>query len=92
MTRRATKKMLRRAELAFSQERFHDAERTYRDMISRFQDSAPSLLDQAACLIGLIRTLYAMNRDSDAVVVAESAGDILCVPVERIEERMEVAA
>ena len=71
MSRRATKKLLRKASIATQEERWHDAEVLYGELLSAFGENAPSLLDYAGCTFGLIRTLYALNRDIEAINLAE---------------------
>jgi hypothetical protein len=73
MTRRATKKTLRRAEQAFEEQRYADGEELYLELMEGFKFAAPSLLDYAACIFGLIRILYATNRDEQAQSLAHSA-------------------
>lgn len=77
MARRATKKLLRRAEEALNERRLVEAERMYGELLTRFEQITPSLLDHAACVFGLIRTLYALDRDDDARAVAEDAHRLL---------------
>jgi hypothetical protein len=88
MKRRATKKMLRRAEQAFREERYDEAEQIYGDLLDRFEYAPPSLLDYAACILGLIRTFYVTDRDEEALVLADSAGKALS----ETRELAEVAA
>lgn len=85
MSRRTIKKLLRRAEEAMLDERFADAEAIYRRMFDAFNDSAPSLLDHAGCIYGLVRALFLLNRDSEATALAESAIDVLSVPRETVQ-------
>lgn len=92
MTRRATKKMLHRAESAIREERFADAEETYRQLLIRFEHATPSLLDFAACVVGLIRTLYASGQDHEAIIMAERAPELLDAMDTLEPERIEVAA
>jgi hypothetical protein len=88
MKRRATKKMLRRAEQAFREELYDEAERIYGDLLKRFEYAPPSLLDYAACILGLIRIFYVTSRDEEAVALADSAQRELS----RERELVEVAA
>ena len=73
MTRRATKKMLRRAEQALREQRCFEAEEIYMTLMNHFESEPPSLLDYVACVFGLIRTFYATNRDEEARALAYSA-------------------
>jgi hypothetical protein len=78
MKRRATKKMLRRAEQAFSEERYADAEQIYGQLLADFDLAGQSIYDYAACVFGLLRTLYTTNRDDEAISLAQSASQTLC--------------
>ncbi len=77
MTRRAIKKWLRRAEDALREERFADAAGIYDEMLHRFEEETPSLLDHAGVIFGKVRALHGLDYEREAIAVAESAGDLL---------------
>jgi hypothetical protein len=77
MSRRAIKKMLRRAEEAIRDERFDDAENIYRRMLDAFSITTPSLLDHAGAIWGLVQTLHYKNQPERAIQMAQEAGNII---------------
>jgi hypothetical protein len=77
MTRRAIKKMLRRSEEAIREDRPGDAECIYRTLLEAFQTEPPSLLDHAAAIYGLVKSLHAQDETERAIAVAQSACSIL---------------
>jgi hypothetical protein len=77
MSRRAIKKMLRRAEEAIRDERFDDAEIIYRRMLDAFSITTPSLLDHAGAIWGLVQTLHYKNQTERAIQLADEARNII---------------
>lgn len=77
MTRRAIKKLMRRAEEALSEERYRDAEVIYSSMLHEFRRETPSLLDHAACLFMLIQTLHAQGQTEQAIELSDRAPEII---------------
>jgi hypothetical protein len=79
MTRRATKKALRKAEEAMICGRYADAAAVYDAMLKDFEDEFPSLLDHAAVIWGKVRALHGMGDEVAADELAESAVYLLSV-------------
>lgn len=87
MTRRGARKALRRAEEAFQAQRYSEAQIIYGELLTELEACDASLLDHAACIYGLVKTLHAMEQSQAAVELAESA-------IERLSARQpaEIAA
>lgn len=79
MTRRSTKKALKRAEIALREERYLDAAATYEYLLCSFAQETPSLLDHAAAIWGKVVALQALGKEREADWLAESAVEILSV-------------
>jgi hypothetical protein len=73
MTRRAVKKALRRAEEALQAQRYLEAHSIYAGLLMMLEGSQTSLLDHAACIYGLVRTLHALEETQAAIDLADSA-------------------
>jgi hypothetical protein len=79
MTRRGTKKALRRAEEALRRGDYVEAVAIYDAMLNGFEEEAPSLLDHAAVIWGKVKALNALGDEQGATKVAESAVYVLSV-------------
>lgn len=79
MTRRGTKKALRRAEEALRRGDYAEAVELYSAMLTGFEEEAPALLDHAAVIWGKVKALNALGDDTGATKLAESAVYLLSV-------------
>jgi hypothetical protein len=77
MRQRSIIKMLRRAEEALRDERALEGESIYRTLLEAFEEEQPSILEHAAAIYGLIRSLHAQGETERAITVAENACSIL---------------
>lgn len=79
MARRAIKKALKRAEEHLREGRFADAAAVYDELLRRFEQEPPSLLDHAGVIYGKVRALHGLGDHQEAIAYAESAVEILSV-------------
>lgn len=79
MTRRGTKKALRKAEEALRNGQYQEAAAIYDAMLASFDEEFPSLLDHAAVIWGKVQAANGLDDEVGATKLAESAVYLLSV-------------
>jgi len=77
MTRRAIKKLMRKASDALIAARYHDAEKIYLQLLNAFDDGSGNLLDHAACIYLLSVALDGQQRYEESLELSGFASELL---------------
>jgi hypothetical protein len=77
MTRRAIKKLMRKAADAIAAGRYNDAEKIYLQLLNAFENGYGSLIDHAACIYLLSVALDGQERYDESLELTGFAGELL---------------